>query len=216
VIEYKGFTQLDPDTDETMSVPIYRVMFNGDDADYILSDSCPEVDVPTVLMTGVIRNLQVFGIEEARFRAIDQMNAACEASDALRGTNQCHLQTITGQLCYRGALSFIPRGGVAINPDIDPLEKACFETAGDFIRTHIKKPSPQQIRSTVPCLIYGTVQRIGTGISRIKVPRDTMFPSQTADEVMDKYEVINGKTKPNAAGKKNPLDELKVTPLDKI
>lgn len=215
VIEYRGIALPDETSGEMKTLPIYRVMFNGSDMDYVLSDACAEVDRESILISNVRDNLYYYGIEETRFRAVDLLNATCEQSETLKGTNMAHLQTIVGQLCYRGDLSFIPRGGVAANPDIDPLEKASFETPGDFIRRHIVNPASQPIKSTVPTLIYGNVQRIGSGISRIRVRRDAMFPTKTADRVMDELESPASESeRPTRDASTTPL--VDATPIDSV
>ena len=139
----------------------------------------------------------------------------CSQSELLEKILRRHLGVIVDYMAYRGTLTFIPRFSVGANPDIDPLEKMTFETAGNFLRESLKDGRWNDIRSTIPTILYGITPPYGAGISKVSIMTDDICPESencSPDSILDKVApkgVLKEKKKKMSGG-------VIILPIDKV
>lgn len=173
IIKYKGIPTINSNG-EVIENETYRIMVNGCDLSFLLNQF--EIDKTTITTSNVTDSAQFFGIEEARFRAFEEMAFETGQMEELRGILRRHLKVFVDYLAYRGTLTFIPRFAVGSNPDVDDLDKMTFETADSFLMSALEDTRMRRIRGIMPCNLYGTPPPFGSTMSSVQIRTKDLDP----------------------------------------
>lgn len=181
IVKYKGIPMLGDDG-SLMEKESYRIAVNGCDLPFLFAQK--QIDRRTIFTSNIEDSSDYFGIEEARFRAFEEMAAEAFDMAELRSLLRRHIKVFVDYLAYRGTLTFIPRSGVGANPDVDDLDKMTFETADAFLVASLENTKWRQIRSIMPCNLFGTPLPFGSSMSDVQIRTEAMSATEKGD-VMD-------------------------------
>ena len=212
VIEYDGTPSIHADG-SLRSMKTYRIVMNGVDLKYLHGH--PDIDGTSIFTNNIKATVAYYGIEEARYRAIEEMTSESSQIEDLASIHNRHFAICVGYITYRGVLTFIPRSGMKDNPDVDDLDRISFEMAGAFLGDALTRSHWRSVNSSTACALYGVTPLFGATISTIELETSAVFPSddnQKSDSIMDK---LNAPAKSKAVGKKDSGTKIKSTPIDK-
>ena len=193
VIPFKGLPYYAPDG-SMVEKEAYRIVLNGSDIAFLYDEV--KIDKSTIISSNVLESKEYFGIEEARFRAFEELIAESHQMDELKGLLYRHVNVMTAYIGYRGELTFVPRSELGKNPDVDDLDKMTFETAKVFLMKSIANERWHKIRGIMPCALFGLPPPFGSSMSAIQI--ETKAFDQSGDRtVLDELGAKRVKSKDN-------------------
>ena len=212
IVSYTGLPVVAGDGSLTQSTA-YRIMLNGSDLRFLFAQ--PEIDKSTILSSTVTDSASYFGIEEARFRAFEEMAFESEQMDDLSGLLRRHLKVFVDYIAYRGTLTFIPRFALGSNPDVDDLDKMTFETADNFLIDSLEQAQLHRIRGIMPCILFGVPHPFGSTISSIRLKASDAgdVTAKPAKEPAEPAKEPAKSTKESKKPAKSAKGESEVAPL---
>ncbi|MFA5091616.1 MAG: hypothetical protein WC483_03385 [Candidatus Paceibacterota bacterium] len=181
IIKYKGIPMISSDG-SLVEKESYRVALNGCDLPFLFAQR--EIDKRTIFTSNVIDSAEYFGIEEARFRAFEEMAAETYEMEELRSLLRQHMKVFVDYLAYRGTLTFVPRFALGSNPDVSDLDKMTFETADALLIDALENTKWRPIRSIMPCNLFGIPLPFGSSMTTIQI-RTEALQQKAGDDVME-------------------------------
>jgi DNA-directed RNA polymerase subunit A' len=209
IIKYNGFPNIGEDGTMTGKAA-YRIMLNGCDLAFLFAQR--EIDKSTITTSNIIDSSIYFGIEEARFRAFEEMVFETHQMEELKGILKRHIKVFVDYLAYRGTLTFVPRFAVGSNPDVDDLDKMTFETADSFLMKALEDTRWRHIRGIMPCNLFGTPPPFGSTMSSVRVRTKDMDPKIEPD-VMEGLKAKRVKQKESSSS--STSHRVVAVPLDR-
>lgn len=179
IVEYSGIptfeTSAGSDKGKMIERKAYRIVLNGCDLAFLYSQH--NIDKSTIFTSNIVDSSNFYGIEEARFRAFEEMVAETCQMETLRGILRRHIKVFADYLAYRGTLTFVPRFAVGSNPDVDDFDKMVFETADVFLMKSLESAQWRSIRGIMPCNLFGTPHPFGSTMSAVRVKAADLDPA---------------------------------------
>lgn len=210
-VVYNGIPKVD-EGGALINDTMYRIMFNGTNIPFLLSDTRSMIDKSTIINSDVRASESIFGIGEARFRSLEELYYEGTLSGALGRAQRKHFCILVSYMCYRGTLVYLPRFSIKTNTDVNVLEKMAFETPNEFLLSDLMSGEWHNIDSTVSAIVYGKMPPYGSNISRVRFLSQDIYPS-TPETSATRVMGIIGKS----AEKKTPEKKkvpIKKTPID--
>jgi len=196
-------------------VETYRIMFNGSDLEFLFS--LPEIDERTITSTDIVESIEVFGIDEGRFRSYEMLLYETSQLKQMEKTLPQHYELLVDYITHLGVPIYITRSYVLRNPHFDILEKMTFEQASRFLIDWLPKSKLVPIRAPIACSLFGKPIPIGSNISKISLSAKELYPQRErskGDKILDK--LTKGLAQTIGAKKSSFENRVVPIPIDQV
>ncbi len=129
------------------------------------------IDSNRTTTNDIIEIYQLFGIEAARQKIIDELGIVFSGNDI----NFRHIALIADIMTYRGVIMQIDRHGVNRSNDYSPISKASFEEIDDILVNSSIFGDYDKMTSVSANIMFGQIAPAGTGLFNILIDEDKIL-----------------------------------------
>lgn len=143
------------------------------------------VDTTRAMTNDVVETLEIFGIEGARTKIIQELYKIFSSE----GVNQRHVALLADIMTYRGTIMQIDRHGINRSPDNGVITKASFEEVTDMFLKASTFAEFDKMTGVSANIMFGQVAPVGTNAFDVMLDEEKLMEYGLYDEDQIEYEV---------------------------